>query len=149
MNATTAIANHLNVAAEAITEIQEWASVLWVRIKGLGARFVSKKVATMKTELSKDQLIEKMEAVGGSRWTKGDHDRMYFHGSVIAKLLNLSNSKARQINAAKFYYDLNASKFFQACNTKCYDVTDRGISGIGRPQRQAYWVEAIVEAVGM
>ena len=48
MNATAAIANHLNVAAEAITEIQEWASVLWVRVKGLGARFVSKKVAEAK-----------------------------------------------------------------------------------------------------
>jgi hypothetical protein len=41
---TTAIAQHLNVAAEAIVEIQEWARVLWVRVKGLGARFVSKKV---------------------------------------------------------------------------------------------------------
>jgi hypothetical protein len=42
---TAAIANHLNVAESAITEIQEWARVLWVRVKGLGARFVSKKVA--------------------------------------------------------------------------------------------------------
>ena len=47
MNATTAIANHLNVAADAIAEIQEWASVLWVRVRGLGARFVSKKVMTV------------------------------------------------------------------------------------------------------
>jgi hypothetical protein len=46
---TTAIAQHLNVAAEAIVEIQEWARVLWVRVKGLGARFVSKKVAEVKT----------------------------------------------------------------------------------------------------
>lgn len=41
---TTAIANHLNVAASAIVEVQEWARVLWVRVRGLGARFVSKKV---------------------------------------------------------------------------------------------------------
>jgi hypothetical protein len=41
----TAIANHLNVAESAIIEVQEWARVLWVRIKGLGARFVSKKVS--------------------------------------------------------------------------------------------------------
>jgi len=49
---TAAIANHLNVAAEAITEVQEWARVLWVRVKGLGTRFVSKnvvKVTQLKT----------------------------------------------------------------------------------------------------
>lgn len=45
--ATAAIANHLNVAASAIVEVQEWARVLWVRVKGLGARFVSKKVAAV------------------------------------------------------------------------------------------------------
>jgi len=41
---TAAIASHLNVADSAIVEVQEWARVLWVRVKGLGARFVSKKV---------------------------------------------------------------------------------------------------------
>jgi len=41
---TAAIANHLNVAESAITEVQEWARVMWVRVKGLGARFVSKRV---------------------------------------------------------------------------------------------------------
>lgn len=45
---TTAIANHLNVAASAIVEVQDWARVLWVRVKGLGARFVSKKVVEAK-----------------------------------------------------------------------------------------------------
>jgi hypothetical protein len=44
----TAIAQHLNVPAAAILEVQEWARVLWVRVKGLGARFVSKKVVIMK-----------------------------------------------------------------------------------------------------
>lgn len=49
----TAIATHLNVAEAAIVEIQEWASVLWVRVKGLGARFVSKKVVKVKMENKK------------------------------------------------------------------------------------------------
>jgi hypothetical protein len=101
----------------------------------------------MNAEMTKENLIEKMEEIGGSRWTKGDHDRMYFHGSIVAKMLTLSNSKARQVNAAKFYYDLNSGEF--SCSTKVWDVTDRGISGIGRPQRKPYWVEAIVNAVGM
>ena len=41
---TAAIARHLNIAESAILEVQEWARVLWVRVQGLGARFVSKKV---------------------------------------------------------------------------------------------------------
>jgi len=143
---TAAIASHLNVADSAIVEVQEWARVLWVRVKGLGARFVSKKVIAMVEEKT---IVEKLEEIGGSRWAKGAHDRVYFHGSLIAKMLKLSNSKARQINAAKFYYDLNANEFVQACSTKCWDVTDRGMSGIGRPQRQPYWVEAIAKAAGI
>jgi len=48
MNA--AIAQHLNVAESAILEVQEWARVLWVRVRGIGARFVSKKVTKMRVE---------------------------------------------------------------------------------------------------
>jgi hypothetical protein len=57
------IAQHLNVVESAILEIQEWANVLWVRIKGVGARFVSKKVVKMDTlenflsAIQIDQLI--------------------------------------------------------------------------------------------
>jgi hypothetical protein len=42
MNAT-AIAQHLNIAADAIVKIEEWAQVLWVKFVG-GCKFVSKKV---------------------------------------------------------------------------------------------------------
>jgi hypothetical protein len=52
--ATAAIASRLNVAASAIVEVQEWARVLWVRIKGVGARFVSKKVV-------EDKVMEVVE----------------------------------------------------------------------------------------
>jgi hypothetical protein len=44
MNA--AIAQKLNVLESAILEIQEWASVLWVRFVG-GCKFVSKKAVAM------------------------------------------------------------------------------------------------------
>lgn len=40
---TTAIAQHLNIASQAIIEVQEWAQVIWVRFVG-GCRFVSKQV---------------------------------------------------------------------------------------------------------
>lgn len=43
---TAAIARHLNIVESAITRCEEWASVLFVVIKGLGARFVSKKIMT-------------------------------------------------------------------------------------------------------
>jgi hypothetical protein len=47
---TLAIATHLNILETAIVRIEEWANVLFVVAKGLGARFVSKKIAkTMKT----------------------------------------------------------------------------------------------------
>jgi hypothetical protein len=59
--ATAAIANHLNVAASAIVEIQEWARVLWVRIKGVGARFVSKKVVEVKPVFDLEAEIERRE----------------------------------------------------------------------------------------
>lgn len=42
---TQAIAQYLNLSQELILEVQEWAKVLWVRIKGMRPRFVSKKVA--------------------------------------------------------------------------------------------------------
>jgi hypothetical protein len=41
---TLAIATHLNVLETAIVRIEEWASVIFVVAKGLGARFVSKKI---------------------------------------------------------------------------------------------------------
>lgn len=143
MNTAAAIANHLNVAESAIVRVEEWATVLFAVVKGIGARFVSKKIVEDES-MTQEQLVEKMEEIGGSRWTKGDHDRMYFHGSLVAKLLKLSNSKARQINAAKFYYDLNLGQFVQGCNTKCWDVTDKKFG-----HAQPFWVEAIASAVGM
>jgi hypothetical protein len=48
MNAQ-AIASHLNIVDSAIIEIQEWASVLWVKFIG-GVRFVSKKIGAKKME---------------------------------------------------------------------------------------------------
>ena len=140
--ATAAIASHLNIAETIIAEVQEWAHVLFVWFVGRRPRFVSKKV--MEDKMDQKQLIEKMEEIGGRRWTKGDHDRMYFSGSLVAKLLKLSSSKARQIGSAKFYYDLNGGEFIQGCNTKCWDVTDKKFG-----HSQPYWVEAISAAVGM
>lgn len=44
MNILTQIANHLEVSPNQITKIEEWENCYFVVVKGLGGRFVSKKV---------------------------------------------------------------------------------------------------------
>lgn len=46
----TAIARHLNIAESAILRIEEWANVLFVVCRKLGARFVSKKVVKVERQ---------------------------------------------------------------------------------------------------
>jgi hypothetical protein len=56
----------LNLAKELITEVQEWAKVFWVRIKGMRPKFVSKKVVKS-MELSLEEaakIIDDPEAIG-------------------------------------------------------------------------------------
>jgi hypothetical protein len=131
---TTAIAQHLNIASQAILEVQEWAQVYWVRFQG-GCRFVSKKLI-------------KMEEIG-NRWKKGEYDRIYFQPSVIAKSLKLSNSKARQINSNKFYYDIKTGRFQCAISgSGTHGVTDTPISGNGT-KNPPYWVDAIKQLAGI
>lgn len=55
----SAIAQHLNVTESAILEVQEWARVLWVRVRGIGARFVSKKVVKTMSSLINRSASEK------------------------------------------------------------------------------------------
>jgi hypothetical protein len=52
----TAIAQHLNVAESAIIRVEEWANVLFAVVKGIGARFVSKKV--IKVEFNQSEAAE-------------------------------------------------------------------------------------------
>ncbi len=50
MTTATAIAQNLNVAESAILRVEEWANVFFAVVKGLGARFVSKKATAMVKE---------------------------------------------------------------------------------------------------
>lgn len=81
--ATAAIAQHLNIAEAIIAEVQEWASVLFVRFIGRRPRFVSKKVVVMITRSEAAKAIaaaiqkfekEKYEC---SVWEKGGRCRIY------------------------------------------------------------------------
>ena len=62
----TAIAQKLNIVESTIVEIQEWASVLWVRFEG-GCRFVSKMIGAKKMEnsilFSRETSLGLLEAV--------------------------------------------------------------------------------------
>jgi len=51
--ATAAVAQHLNVVESAIIKIEEWNNVLFVVVKSLGARFVSKKITEKKVTVKK------------------------------------------------------------------------------------------------
>jgi hypothetical protein len=55
----SAIASHLNIAATAITEVQLWANVIWVKFIG-GCRFVSKKVGFAK--MNAQSMVDKINS---------------------------------------------------------------------------------------
>lgn len=56
-----AIAQHLNVSEAAIVKVEEWATVLFAVVKGLGGRFISKKVVqTTKKEFSYYEVADRI-----------------------------------------------------------------------------------------
>lgn len=80
---TQAIAQHLNLAEELILEVQEWARVLWVRIKGMRPKFVSKKVAM---EPQSDDLVGLLLEAGFTKanlWQKHGLTRIYTQSGFI------------------------------------------------------------------
>jgi hypothetical protein len=62
MTNTAAIATKLNVLESAIVRVEEWANVLFCVVKGLGARFVSKKVVEVKKLNLADCIVKKYSA---------------------------------------------------------------------------------------
>jgi hypothetical protein len=77
---TLAIATHLNVLETTIVRIEEWANVLFVVAKGLGARFVSKKInVEVKVETRLDRANAIVKELGyGKVWIGGKVIRVYF-----------------------------------------------------------------------
>lgn len=59
MTTATAIANHLNIVESAIAQVEEWASVLFVRFVKGSPRFVSKKVKEQEMKLPELKGSEK------------------------------------------------------------------------------------------
>lgn len=119
------IASHLNVAESAILRVEEWAHVLFAVVKGLGARFVSKKVVEVKVVSVPSVSAEELVAVGGSHWQKHGKDRVYFEIQSI--LPDLSNSKKRQLGGVKLFFDLDDQKWFNSATT-CGSEVNRAIA---------------------
>lgn len=115
MNATAAIAQKLNVVEAAILEIQEWASVLWVRVAGLGARFVSKKVVKM------DAIwLEGLNSSGQKTWTTENGFRRITkpaHGGYICFLTNKTVEKFDGVNAVFVGDPLNGFETLEEAKT--------------------------------
>lgn len=65
-----AIAQHLKIEVSQIKSVGEWASVLFVVVKGKGARFVSKKVGIVTNPyiLEAQALVDEYLALGGEMW---------------------------------------------------------------------------------
>jgi len=162
---TTAIANHLNVAESAIVEVQEWARVLWVRVKGLGARFVSKKIGANKMSLTEDlrkyskpfgeeqTLIEACSAAKRQE-RPAINKKIYAlkeaREGVYKKLLNEAWGQLKDMGWEKFSYRGNA-----ALESGHSDYADEDANyhfhgvqkdGISINAEGLYWHEAILGA---
>ena len=62
----TAIAHHLNVTESAIIRVEEWANVIFTVVRGIGARFVSKKVVKMETRQNWIDTVKALPVLTGS-----------------------------------------------------------------------------------
>lgn len=109
MNA--AIATKLNVLESAIIRVEEWAHVLFVVVKGLGARFVSKKVVELKKMTKINMANRIVSLIGGRVWVGGDNVRVYLAhnkgGYITVGLAGLDCRTTK--NAANEYSDLRAA----------------------------------------
>jgi hypothetical protein len=94
---TQAIASHLNILDSAIIEIQEWASVLWVRFVG-GVRFVSKTVGAKK--MTEANLVEDLKSCSVPV-RSCDPIQVWEAHPVVSQYLDLSDRQiARAIDKA-------------------------------------------------
>lgn len=61
--------------------------------------------------------INTLITLGGKRWTKENHDRIYFTGEQLAKFIteqkgtNLSKKEIQNLHDANFYYNVMTSEY--------------------------------------
>ena len=103
---TAAIATHLKITESAILEIQEWASVLWVRFVG-GVRFVSKKIGAITMNPEKEfKEYESSLPVDACEWTDEQREHWMFlsaQASKARKKLKSLHKKSKEFNPYENY----------------------------------------------
>lgn len=109
----TAIATKLSILESAIVRVEEWAHVLFVVVKGLGARFVSKKVKVVEPKkMTKIDVANNVVAlIGGKVWAGGDNVRVYLahkNGGYITVGVNGLDCRTTK-NAANEYSALRTA----------------------------------------
>jgi len=134
MNA--AIAQHLNVAESAIVRIEEWAHVLFVVCKKLGARFVSKKVVKVeKTQIGfKDaaKALASSLSVAGKKakfWDKKEGEcRIYTQYGYLR--IAPETDKSSQVQYFTKSYEISELQPFVNAFNETYTVVEENL-----PQR--------------
>lgn len=128
MTITAAIATKLNVLESAIVKVEEWAHVMFVVVKGLGARFVSKKVTeNKKMELAalegSDKQVEWAEQIRASLLLEikqllvlKQEDLQDYIEDKNNKKIDLCNLKIDKLKrAAEFLYSCKSARFIIDC----------------------------------
>jgi len=92
---TAAIASHLNVSESAIMRIEEWANVMFVTAKGIGARFVSKKIKEKKMERLNGYKLRPVDAGAKEIHLVGSYNRALL-GVIDGKLQTIGLVKPQQ-----------------------------------------------------
>lgn len=104
--ANAQIAAHLNIAESAISSVEEWASVLFVKFTTGRPRFVSKKVVKETKEM--EPTVEQQWEMLSKRfpvWEGNGLKRIYFDFDEVANILGLSKNQKRKRPDIKFYFD--------------------------------------------
>ena len=93
------IAAKLNVLETAIVRIEEWTHVLFVVVKGLGARFVSKKIVEVKKMTSADCMTKKY-SVNEIIVTHYNSGAWIIVNTATGQIVNEYQGTAREMNQA-------------------------------------------------
>jgi predicted DNA-binding protein (UPF0251 family) len=152
MTYAAAIATKLNVLESAIVRIEEWASVLFVVVKGLGGRFVSKKVGVKKMTKTATVKYRSNKVVvtildGKSVSIVTD---VYKDCSLSVKFATLTDEEKAAVKAAckKSFAEITDV----TVDLSTSEITDNGFterpdSGYrSRSQRKQDWIDAQIDA---
>lgn len=105
MTNAAAIATKLNVLESAIVRVEEWASVMFVVVKGLGARFVSKKVVEIKMKATAKRIVGGVKLMAADGKTYYNIDDCWKFERKIPECIHARSMSKAEIEALKSLVD--------------------------------------------